>query len=56
LTWVPGTKSGEQTLTGIVRSTDVKGSYTIEVGGTAHEPAAPRAASSRSIPIKKGSR
>ena len=55
LTWVPGAKPGEQTLTGIVRSTDVKGSYTIEVGGPAHEPA-PRATSSRSIPIKKGGR
>jgi hypothetical protein len=54
LTWVPGLKAGEQTLTGTVRATDVKGSFTIEVGGGAHEP--PRATSSRSIPVKKGSR
>ena len=52
LTWTPGAKAGEQTLTGVVRSTDVKGSYTIEIGGAAHEPT-PRATSSRSVPIKK---
>jgi hypothetical protein len=55
LTWTPGTKAGEQTLTGAVRSTDVKGSYTIEVGGVVHETTS-RATSSRSIPIRKGSR
>jgi hypothetical protein len=55
LTWTPGTKAGEQTLTGAVRSTDVKGTYTAEVGGAVHEPA-PRATSSRSIPIKKDKR
>jgi hypothetical protein len=52
LTWVPGTRAGEQTLTGTVRSTDVKGSYTIE--GAAHEPV--RAPSARSIPVKKDKR
>jgi hypothetical protein len=55
LTWTPGTKAGEQTLTGAVRSTDVKGTYTAEVGGAPHEPA-PRATSSRSIPVKKDKR
>jgi hypothetical protein len=55
LTWMPGSKAGEQTLTGAVRSTDVKGTYTTEVGGAAHEPA-PRATSSRSIPIRKDKR
>jgi hypothetical protein len=55
LTWTPGAKPGEQTLTGAVGSTDVKGRYTTEVGGAAHEPVA-RAPSSRSIPIRKGSR
>jgi adhesin/invasin len=55
LTWTPGTKAGEQTLAGAVRSTDVKGTYTAEVGGAVHEPA-PRASSSRSIPIKKDKR
>jgi hypothetical protein len=54
LTWTPGTKAGDQTLTGAVRSTDVKGTYTAEPG-TAHEPA-PRATSSRSIPVRKDKR
>jgi hypothetical protein len=53
LTWTAGAKAGEQTLTGVVRSTDVKGSYTTLVGGAAPEPT-PRASSSRSIPVKKG--
>ena len=53
LTWTPGAKPGEQTLVGAVRSTDVKGSYTMEVSGVAHEPAK-RAPPSRSIPIRKG--
>lgn len=55
LTWTPGARAGEQTLTGSVRSTDVKGTYTVEVGGSAHEPG-PRATSSRSIPIRKEKR
>lgn len=55
LTWTPGSKAGEQTLTGAVRATDVKGTYTAEVGGAAHEPA-PRARSSHSIPIRKDKR
>jgi adhesin/invasin len=33
LTWTPSTKSGEQTLRGSVRSTDVTGSYVVEVAG-----------------------
>jgi hypothetical protein len=53
LTWTPGTKAGEKVLTGSVGSTDVKGSYTIEAAA-AHEPA--RAASSRSIPVRKDKR
>jgi hypothetical protein len=52
LTWTPGTRAGEQTLVGAVRSTDVKGSYTTEVGAAAHEPA-PRATPARAIPIRK---
>jgi hypothetical protein len=55
LTWAPGMKAGEHTLTGSVRSTDVKGSYSTETGAAVHEPAA-RAKSSRSIPVKKDSR
>jgi hypothetical protein len=55
LTWTPGTKAGERTLTGAVRATDVKGSYTAEPGGTAHD-SAPRATSARSIPIRKDKR
>lgn len=55
LTWTPGVKPGEQSLIGAVRSTDVTGRYTTEVIGVAHD-AAPRATSSRSIPIRKGSR
>ena len=55
LSWTPGAKPGDHTLTGAVRSTDVKGSYTTEMGGALHEPA-PRAPSSRAIPIRKGSR
>jgi hypothetical protein len=53
LTWTPGTRPGEKMLTGTVRSTDVKGSYTIEAAAV-HEPA--RAPASRSIPIKKDKR
>jgi hypothetical protein len=33
LTWTPSTRSGEQTLRGSVRSTDVTGSYVVEVAG-----------------------
>lgn len=54
LTWTPGTKAGEKTLTGTVRSTDVRGTYTAEPSGAAQP--APRATSSRSIPIRKDKR
>ena len=33
LTWTPGAAAGEQTLRGRVRSTDVTGSYVVEVAG-----------------------
>jgi adhesin/invasin len=33
LSWTPSAKSGEQTLRGSVRSTDVTGSYVVEVAG-----------------------
>ena len=33
LTWTPGAPAGEQTLRGSVRSTDVTGSYVVEVAG-----------------------
>jgi hypothetical protein len=38
LTWKVGSKLGEQTLTGVVRGTDVTGEYVTQVGG--HEPLA----------------
>ena len=53
LTWTPGTRGGEQSLTGSVRKTDVKGTYTLEASAP-HEPA--RASSSRAIPIRKDKR
>lgn len=55
LTWTPGARPGEQTLTGAVRSTDVTGRYTTMIAGSAHEPMH-RATSSRQIPVRKGSR
>ena len=55
LTWTPGARPGEQTLTGAVRSTDVTGRYTTMIAGPAHE-SAQRATSSRHIPVRKGSR
>ena len=33
LAWAPGAKAGEQTLSGRVRSTDVRGSYVVQVAG-----------------------
>jgi hypothetical protein len=58
LTWKLGSKVGEQTLTGIVRGSDVRGEYVTQVGG--REPAA-KAATVRSTsspksgaPIKTG--
>ena len=55
LTWTPGAKPGEQTLTGAVRSTDVTGRYTTMIAGAAPE-SVHRATSSRQIPVRKGSR
>ena len=55
LTWTPGAKPGEQTLTGAVRSTDVTGRYTTMIAGAAPE-SVHRATSSRRIPVRKGSR
>ena len=55
LTWTPGAKPGEQTLTGAVRSTDVTGRYTTMIAGAAPE-SLHRATSSRQIPVRKGSR
>lgn len=49
LTWKLGSKVGEQTLTGIVRGSDVKGEYVTQVGG--REPAA-KASPIKAAPIK----
>jgi hypothetical protein len=38
LTWKLGSKTGEQTLSGVVRGSDVTGEYVTQVGG--REPAA----------------
>lgn len=40
LTWKLGSATGEQTLTGVVRGTDVTGEYVTQVGGPAREPVA----------------
>ena len=37
LTWKLGSKTGEQTLRGIVHGTDVTGEYLVQVGAPAHE-------------------
>jgi hypothetical protein len=50
LTWKLGSKVGEQTLTGIVRGSDVRGEYVTQVGG--REPA-PKAATLRSTSSPK---
>ena len=42
LTWTPGTKAGEQTLAGAVRSTDVRGKFTMEVSAAAQRRRLPR--------------
>jgi hypothetical protein len=60
VTWVPGAKTGEQRLVGVVRSTDVKGEYSMG-GATQHEStvqvvADPKPASSRSTKKAKHSR
>jgi hypothetical protein len=51
LTWTPGTKAGEQTLNGSVRSTDVKGLYVVQVAGR-ETPVKP----TKATKPKKGSR
>jgi hypothetical protein len=38
LTWKLGSTPGEQTLTGVVRGTDVTGEYVTQVGGVSREP------------------
>ena len=38
LTWKLGSATGEQTLTGVVRGTDVTGEYVTQVGGPVREP------------------
>ena len=43
LTWKLGSASGEQTLTGVVRGTDVTGEYVTQVGGVSREPLAKQA-------------
>lgn len=43
LTWKLGSAPGEQTLTGMVRGTDVTGEYVTQVGGASHEPLAKQA-------------
>jgi hypothetical protein len=48
LTWTPSTKAGEQTITGSVRSSDVKGSYLVQVAGRETQPkAAPKTTSGK---------
>jgi hypothetical protein len=48
LTWKLGSALGEQTLTGVVRGTDVTGEYVTQVGGAVREPLA-KAASLKSV-------
>ena len=43
LTWKLGSAPGEQTLTGMVRGTDVTGEYVTQVGGASREPLAKQA-------------
>jgi hypothetical protein len=43
LTWKLGSAPGEQTLTGVVRGTDVVGEYVTQMGGVAREPVAKQA-------------
>jgi hypothetical protein len=55
LTWKVGSTPGEQTLTGVVRGTDVVGEYVTEVGGVAREPLAKQGALRRTL-VKSVSR
>jgi hypothetical protein len=52
LTWKLGSMPGEQTLTGVVRGTDVTGEYVTQVGGPLREPLA-KPASVKSAPMPK---
>ena len=54
LTWKLGSKPGEQTLTGVVRGSDVTGEYVTQVGGRepVAKPAGIKSASAKSVPIK----
>jgi hypothetical protein len=55
LTWKLGSAPGEQTLTGMVRGTDVIGEYVTQVGGGAREPLA-KQASLKQASLKSASR
>jgi hypothetical protein len=55
LTWKLGSAPGEQTLTGMVRGTDVIGEYVTEVGGGPREPLA-KQASLKQASLKSPSR
>jgi hypothetical protein len=55
LTWKLGSTPGEQTLTGVVRGTDVTGEYVTQVGGAVREPLA-KQASLKQASLKSASR
>ena len=55
LTWKLGTTPGEQTLTGVVRGTDVTGEYVTQVGGVSREPLA-KPATLKQASLKSASR
>jgi hypothetical protein len=55
LTWKLGSAPGEQTLTGVVRGTDVTGEYVTQVGGLVREPMA-KQASLKQASLKSASR
>jgi hypothetical protein len=55
LTWKLGSTPGEQTLTGVVRGTDVTGEYVTQVGGAVREPIA-KQASLKQASLKSASR
>ncbi len=52
LRWTPSSAAGEQTLNGIVRATDVKGSYVAQVGKPDTKPAASKPAASKAAASK----
>lgn len=59
LTWTPGTKPGEQMLTGVVRGTDVKGTFATQVAGHDAPPKAAtpaKASTAKSVSAKASSR